>query len=138
MNQQEDKYLDQIAEKIMKDASLESPSFNFTDAVMSRVEALEGNNAVITYKPLISKVGWFFILITLLGAIAYVLFGSNAESLGWLNGIDFSAFPSLKNVNILSGITIPKTVTYSVVLFGFMLSIQIFYIKRHLNKPFES
>ncbi len=136
MNKQKDKQLDQLAKKIMKDTPLESPSINFTDMVMSRVEAVEVSS-VTTYRPLIPKGGWVIIVSILCGLITYAALGYNMESLGWLNNINLKVFPNLELSNPLSGLVIPKIVTYAVVLFGFMLSIQIFFLKRHLSKPFE-
>ena len=137
MNQQEDKYLDHLAKKVMKEASLESPSFNFTNAVMSQVKAFETNTATM-YKPLISKTGWLFISAILLGVISYAIFGTNTADSGWLSRVDLSVLSNFKVTNLLSGVAIPKTVTYAVVLFGLMLSVQILFLKRHLNKQFEA
>lgn len=137
MNQQEDKYLDHLAKKVMKEAYLESPSFNFTDAVISQIEALETNTATI-YKPLISKTGWSLISAVLLGVIFYAIFGANTADSGWLSRVDLSVLSNFKVTNLLSGVEIPKTVTYAVVLFGLMLSVQILFLKRHLNKQFEA
>ena len=137
MNQQEDKHLDHLAKKIMKEGSLESPSFNFTNAIMSQIKALEINSTT-TYKPLISKTAWVIISIILCGIILYALFSSSTESSGWLSNVDFSVFSNFKLTTLLTGNTIPKTVTYSVVLFGLMLSIQVLFLKRHFNKQFES
>lgn len=136
MNQQEDKHLDDLTKKVIKEASLESPSLNFTDVLMSQINVIESSSTIV-YKPLISKMGWTFISILFLGMILYMILGGNTESPDWLGSIDFSVFSNLKITNIFSGITIPKTVTYAVVLFGVMLSIQILFLKRHLNKPFE-
>ncbi len=136
MNKQKDKQLDQLAKKIMKDTPLESPSINFTDMVMSRVEAVEVSSVTI-YRPLIPKGGWVIIVSILCGLITYAALGYTMESSGWLNNINLKVFPNLELSNPLSGLVIPKIVTYAVVLFGFMLSIQIFFLKRHLSKPFE-
>ncbi len=136
MNKQDDKHLDYLAEKIVKEASLESPSSNFTNAIMSQIKALEANGATV-YKPLISKTGWFFISIVLLGILLYAIFGVKTENSGWLSRVDLSMLSNFKVENLLTGVTIPKTVTYAVALFGIMLSIQVLFIKRYLNKQFE-
>ena len=136
MNQQDDKHLDHLAKKIVKEAALESPSINFTHAIMSQIEALEMSSATM-YKPLISKTGWVVISMVLLGVILYAVFGSNTEGSGWLSTVDLSVLSNFKLTNLLSGVAIPKTVTYCVVLFGLMLSIQVLFLKRHFNKQFE-
>lgn len=136
MNQHDDKHLGDFTKKIVKEASLESPSFNFTDAVMSQIKALEANSATI-YKPLISKTGWVLITATIFSTILYVVFGSDSNGSSWLNSFDLSVLSNFELPNLLSGITIPKTFTYGIVLFGIMLSIQILFLKRHLNKQYE-
>lgn len=137
MNKQSEKYLDRLSEKVIKNMPLEHPSFNFTDSVMSQINTLKSSSAII-YKPLISKVGWGIILVIVLGGILFGLFDPDIESLGWLNGVDFSGLPKFEISGLFSGITISKTVTYSILLFGLMLSIQILFLKRHLNKQFEA
>ena len=104
---------------------------------MSQIKALE-MDSVTMYKPLISKTGWTVISIILLGVILYAIFGSNPEGSGWLSTVDLSVLSNFKLTNLLSGVTIPKTVTYGVVLFGLMLSVQVLFLKRHFNKQFEA
>ena len=136
MNQQEDKHLNHLAKKIIKETSLESPSFNFTYTIMSQIKVIEASRTTI-YKPLISKTRWIFISIILFGVILYTIFGSNTESSSWLTRVDLNVLSNFKPANLLSSLTIPKTVTYAVVLFGLMLSIQIVFLKRHLNNQYE-
>ncbi|HEX9601326.1 MAG TPA: hypothetical protein VF985_07550 [Mariniflexile sp.] len=142
MNEQTDKYLDQLAKKVMKDAPLETPSFNFTDTVMSQVSALSYKK-VTEYKPLISKTGWVFILVGILILVFFVLFGNQTSSSGWSNTIDFSMLSNNTMTQALSNFKIPsftisKTSTYAIVLFGVMLCIQISFLKHHFNQRFEN
>lgn len=136
MNEQEDKHLDRLAKKVIREASLESPSFNFTETIMSQIKTLEANSVTV-YKPLISKKGWFFITVILLAVILYTVLSPNTESSGWLKSVDLSVLSNFKLTNLFSGMAIPKTVTYGIVLFGLMLSIQILFLKRHLNKQYD-
>ncbi|WP_242205658.1 hypothetical protein [Aestuariivivens insulae] len=132
MNGNADKYLDDLAKKVINESVEESPSFNFTNAVMSKVEALN-ENRVIVYKPLISKTGWGFIVLVCLAVLCYALFSGNpTETLVWFDKIDFS-FVS----NTLSGLKLSKTAMYSIVLFGFMFCIQIPILKHHFDKRFD-
>lgn len=142
MNEQTDKYLDQLAKKVMKDVPLEKPSFNFTNTVMSQVSGLN-HNKVIAYKPLISKTGWIFILVGILILVFFVLFGNQTSSSGRLNTIDFSMFSNNAVAQALSNFKIPsftisKTLTYAIVLFGVMVCIQIPFLKHHFNQRFEN
>lgn len=142
MNEQTDKYLDQLAKKVMKDASLETPSFDFTNIVMSQVSALS-HKKVIAYKPLISKTGWIFILVGILILVFFVLFGNQTSSSGWLNTMGFSMFSNNAMTQVflnfkIPSFTISKTLTYAIVFFGIMVCIQIPFLKHHFNQRFEN
>jgi len=130
-----DNYLDDLAKKVIKDTAIETPSFNFTDAVMSKVSKLSVNKSTI-YKPLISKTTWVFVSIVFLVVIFYTLsFGTQTESSSWLSKIDFSVL-STKEV-LLPSFKISKTFMYAFVLFGIMFCIQIPFLKHHFNKQYE-
>lgn len=137
MNENADKYLDNLTKKVIKETPLESPSFNFTASVMSQVTELS-QDSVTMYKPLISKTGWIVISIVFLALIAYLLFGIQEESSSWFNTLDFSVWSNNKVTNLLSGLSIPKTLTYAVVLFGFMFSIQIPLLKNYFNQRLQN
>ena len=130
-----DNYLDDLAKKVIKDTAIETPSFNFTDAVMSKVSKLSVNKSTI-YKPLISKTTWVFVSIVFLAVIFYTLsFGTQTEYSSWLSKIDFSVL-STKEV-LLPSFKISKTFMYAFVLFGIMFCIQIPFLKHHFNKQYE-
>lgn len=137
MKENADNFLDDLAKKVMKEAPIESPSFNFTDAVMLQVEALNKNQATV-YKPLISKKTWVLILVSFLSIIIYIMFfGTQTETSGWLSKIDFSALSNNKLSYTLPSFKTSKIVIYAVVLFGIMFTIQIPFLKHHFNKRLE-
>lgn len=137
MQDNTDKYLDDLTKKVIKIGSIESPSFNFTNAVMSQVEAL-GKNQLTVYKPLISKKIWALILISFLLILVYILFfGTQTEPSGWLSTVDFSALTNNSVSNSLSSFKLSKTVMYAIVLFGIMFCIQIPFLKNHFDKRYE-
>lgn len=137
MNENADKYLDNLTKKVIKEAHLESPSFNFTASVMSQVTELS-NNSVTEYKPLISKTGWIVISIVFLALITYMILGTQEASISWFDSLDWSVLSNNKLTSLLSGFSIPKTLTYAVVLFGFMLCIQVLFLKNHFNQRLQS
>jgi uncharacterized protein with PQ loop repeat len=131
-----DNYLDDLAKKVIKGMPNETPAFNFTNAVMSKVFELSINKSTI-YKPPISKTTWVLVSIVFLAVIIYTLsFGTQTESSSWLSKIDFSVL-SMKEVSLPS-FKISKTSMYSFVLFGIMICIQIPFLKHHFNKQFEN
>lgn len=62
---------------LIKRSVLESPSINFTDRVMVKIEK---SSIAIANKPVISKKAWTFILIGLLSVVIYVLTAPSKET----------------------------------------------------------
>ncbi|TGV00619.1 hypothetical protein [Flavivirga rizhaonensis] len=137
MKENADKYIDNLAKKVIKETPLESPSFNFTASVMSQVTELS-NNTVTVYKPLISKTGWIVISIVFFALIIYMLLGMQEEPVSWFGSLDLSVLSDNKITNLFSGFSIPKTLTYAVVLFGLMFCIQIPLLKSHFNQRLQN
>ena len=136
MEEKENKYLENLSKTVIGKEAIESPSFNFTDAVMSKVNALE-ESTVIVYKPLISKQSWVLISLGVLGMILYLLiFGNNTESSSWIQSLDFSILSSI-NMDALPSLSMSKTFTYAVLFFGLMICVQIPLLKNHFDKRFE-
>ena len=135
MKERADKELDRLVERVMKDAAVESTSFNFTDVVMSQIEGSSARNVVI-YKPLISKTAWSFILIGFLMMVFYVIFNSKAESSIWPNGLDFSLI-DLKWKGYFIGSSFSKTTVYAMVFLGLMICLQVSFLKHYFNRRLE-
>lgn len=133
MNDNIDKHIKKLVDNTMKKTSLESPSFDFTNTVMARVNALE-QSTVTTYKPLISKPMWFAIFAVALAIVCYIILGTSTNQSGWLNFIDLSVLTDNKFSNILTGFKVSNLVTYAIVLFGLMLFIQVPILKHYFDK----
>jgi len=136
MKENADKYLDHLAKKVFDKATIESPSFDFTNTVMSQVNALS-ERKLTAYTPLISKTSWFLISIGFLALIGYLFFGIETESTGWFSTLDFSVLSNNKMTNVLSGLAISKTFMYAIVFLGLMLCVQIPLLKHNFDKQFE-
>ena len=52
-----DKELDDFTKSVIKEANLETPSFDFVKNVMGKIEVETLKNVEVVYKPLISKTG---------------------------------------------------------------------------------
>lgn len=133
MSDKIDKHIEKLVDKTMKKSSLESPSFNFTNTVMARVNALE-SDTITTYKPLISKPMWLAILVIAITIVLYIMFGMTTTETGWLSFIDLSVLTDNKLSNAMSGFKVSNTVMYGVVLFGIMLFIQVPLLKHYFDK----
>jgi len=130
-----EQYLDSLAKKAMRSSSLESPSVDFTANLMKQIEQVSIGES-ITYKPLISKYGWFGIIAILIGLSLYMIFG-NVESLSMLEAVDYSVISNNKVTDALSGIKFSKTLMYAIGFFGLVFFVQIPLMKHVMNKRLE-
>lgn len=135
MNNNADKKIDEFTEKLLKDFSRETPSFDFTTKVMSSVEGLSSSTATI-YKPLISKRWWLFFTILITGAFMYLIFG-NVETEGgaWVTAKAFDLLPKISSIT-LPDYQVSNVFLYGVLGFAFFVSIQVFVLKNHFNRRF--
>ena len=124
-----DKNVAEFIEKVMKDASLETPSFDFTSKIMAQVAVVE-KAKIKEYKPLISKPAWFGIFGILIAIIGYSIFGNIEKT---KIEIDFASRLS----NLVPKIHFSDVTTYSVLIVTFMVLIQIPILKNYFDKRFE-
>jgi len=118
------KNLEKVTTEWMQEAGLETPSANFTNQVMDAIHLRAQMSK--TYQPLISKRGWSLIaaLFLMILLAVYVLPMGELE---YLNGLDFSQVPSMRNP--FENLQVPKTMLYGVVFLGLFL-VQIPFLKR--------
>lgn len=133
MKENEDKNIRQFVDRAMKKTSLESPSYNFTSKVMANVLAVAKSKA-ITYKPLISRRGWFFIFAGIIAVLLYLLLntGTQAANHSWLfdlNGKNLIPKWNSSALFQLSRLTVNVIVIATVLVF-----IQIALLTNYLNK----
>lgn len=137
MNDNTHKYLDDLSKKVIIESKVERPSFNFTNEIMYKVEALS-KNQVTVYKPLISKTAWVLISVGFLAVIFYAVFtGNENSSTSWFSEIDFSLLSNNSISNTFSSFKFSKTLMYAVVFFGVMICVQIPFLKNYFDKRFE-
>ena len=132
MNETEDKKLEHLIDKIMKETSLETPSIDFTSNIMSKIEVI-ANSTVTPYRPLISKPVWIGLFALIIGTLAYPLFFGPTET-SWLPNIHISDLPYNTMVAKFSNLIFSKRMIYSVVIFALMFAVQISFLKLHFNK----
>ena len=131
MNTNEDKHIEKLVDKMLKNQALESPSFDFTSKLMSKVTTSQ-SNSITTYKPLISGKTILTIAGILLALIGYSFFYDGTQTSKWIPHIDFVPFNNLTALYEFSTVT-----TYSVVLTAIMLFIQIPILKNYYNNKFD-
>jgi uncharacterized integral membrane protein len=117
---------------MMEDTSVEITSFDFTSEVMSEVLALEKKRS-ISYKPVISKRGWFFIFAGICGLIVWLIFNGYLQD-GPSTNFDFTFIKSDYILKVFQF----SNITTNILLFAMaMIFIQIIFLKSYLNKRFD-
>ncbi|WBL26659.1 hypothetical protein [Zunongwangia sp. HGR-M22] len=140
--------LDEFTKKIFKGSSLETPSYNFTDKVMTNLpeikiaEATTGKTSAnkIKYEPLISKKGWVmiaaFVAILLLSSYFSSTVGASEKLIN-----KWSEFKSVFNFSFeMSNIDILNSdlLAISVALFTSYFLLEIFLLNNWIiNKRFN-
>jgi hypothetical protein len=133
MQVNENKELEKLVDKMMRETALDSPSFDFTSKVMSQVLAAK-QREVTVYKPLISTTAFialFGLFFVFCGCLFMYGEGQN-ESL--YTAIDYR---KIFNNRLLSGFSISKITVYAVMVSTLMFCIQIPFLKNHFDKRFE-
>ena len=128
-----DTHLDRLTKKVMKETSLESPSFTFTDSIMSQVETLASRDVTV-YKPLISKSVGTLITIGIIALISYLFFMNSSIQTEALFTLNFEVLFNNRFTTVLSNIKLSETLMYAVISLGIMLFIQIPLLKNYFDK----
>ncbi len=130
MSKQTDKHIEKLIDKAMKEITLESPSIDFTNNIMSEVTQL-GQITATTYQPLISKKIWFVIFSIVIGIIAYVISIGNSKQLHWFDAINFSSEGLLPNISF------SNTAFYALIIVASLIVTQLILLKNYFNKRLE-
>ena len=129
----QDKYIDDFSKDILKDIGLETPSANFVNNVLKTINVENTLVSNSVYKPLISKRGWFFIVVCLIVLFTY-FYTSNTESSIQYPVIDLSFLNKLMAINIFENIKLSKIFSFSFILFSVLVLVQLHFIKKYFNK----
>ncbi len=126
-----EKKIETFIDKLMANETLEQPSVDFTDKIMSKVESIS-NSTTTVYKPLISKSVWLLIGVSFVVLVGYIYLKEPVASSGWLDRFNLSDI----SINPLQSVTyeFSKTLMYAMALLVIMMSIQIPLLKQYFNK----
>ncbi len=130
-----DENIEKLVEKMMMESPIETPSFDFTSKVMSDVLCLERKKS-FSYKPVISKRGWFIIFACIGGFITWFIFNGYAEKETATN-IDFNFINAERILNVFSAFQPSSLSLYVTLLAMVMIFIQILFLRNYLHKRFE-
>ncbi len=124
MENKEQNNLDRLSKKILIEASKEETSFDFTSQVMNQIEV--ASKKTLVYKPLIPKVVWLIILCTLTFWLGYLFKNHFIGNSSW--------FPTFSLSNLFSDFQLSKSATYTIILFAFMVCVQVPLLKHYFDK----
>ena len=133
MKTSENNAIEKLADKIMKESSLDSPSFNFTSKVMSKVLSAPISKAT-TYTPLISKPVFIFIFAGIILLFIYLLTGGIETSNGLFSQINY---PKINFATWNAGFKFSNITLYACLCCVIIFFIQIPLLKHHFEKQLE-
>jgi len=127
------KNIENLAKYIIKESSIEEPSADFVDKVMNKISLVSKPVSELTYKPLISKLGWFLISFIFVLLSIYLL-TKNFKQSSLFSNFNFSFFNNLSLIHIFKNINIPSTFTFVFVFFTVLVLFQLLIIKKYFEK----
>lgn len=133
MDKLEDKKLEAFIDKLMEEAPLESPSADFTQNVLHKLEA-DVQKEVFQYQPLVSGKVLSMISIAFVGLL--VLMGSQLgldSGQGWFGGWNMDAWFQT-DWQWMEQYTSSKIMVYAFLLFGFMFFVQVGWLKKQMDR----
>ncbi|HEU5053099.1 MAG TPA: hypothetical protein VFT78_08295 [Hanamia sp.] len=134
MKNNEDKNIEKLVADMMASNPIERPSVDFTGAVMSAVLAPKAKSS-LEYKPLISKRGWFIILAGFIALSVFLILNTEVIPLNKyfnLSTVHFDQF-----LKPFSGLNISPLTANVLIASSVMLLLQLFLLKRHIDKLFR-
>jgi hypothetical protein len=126
------KSIERIVNKAMKSSQIEQPSFNFTEQVMSQVEAYETGK--ISYKPLISKKHWMIIATSIIVLTVILMFRETEHQPTYLSPLYNLLNSDFSYIRIPSNLNISNVFMYGILLFGLLFGIQVPLVKYYYFK----
>jgi len=133
MDELEDKKLEDFVDKIMEDAPLESPSVDFTQNVMYKLEA-ETSKEVFQYQPLVSGKVLSVVFIAFVALL--ILIGSQLgvdSGQGWFKNLNTEAWFHA-DWRWMEGYTSSKVMVYAFLSFGLLFFAQVPWLKKQMDK----
>lgn len=125
-----DKDIEKLIDKIMKEHILEMPSLDFTSKVMAQVAVQ--TTKVVRYQPLISNTVWVAIFGSILATCIYV-FSGVAPQTGQYD-MDVSILYNNKVSEAVARIPFSEVTMYALVVLAFLILIQIPLLNNHFGR----
>ncbi|MTE27279.1 MULTISPECIES: hypothetical protein [Winogradskyella] len=127
---EDDKRIEDLVNKLMSADSLEQAPADFTDNVMSKIEAISESKTIV-YKPLIPKYVWWLIASGFVGLVGYALFSKSNDttSLSERYNLPDVSFSLWENFSF----DFSNALMHATVLLAIMVGVQIPLLKQYFN-----
>ncbi|RYC50134.1 hypothetical protein [Flagellimonas olearia] len=133
MDEQQKKELETFVDKVMGETSLESPSPDFTEKLMAKIEA-QSQQEVFVAQPLLPRKLLMFLFLGFVAGFIYLLMTYGLDpNQGWFKNIEWNLDFS-NTWRWMEGYTASKVTLYAVLLFGVLFFVQIPWLKRYLDQ----
>ncbi|MDF0708888.1 hypothetical protein [Flagellimonas okinawensis] len=133
MDDLEDKKLEAFVDKLMEEAPLESPSVDFTQNVMCKLET-ETPKEVFQYQPIVSGRVLSAVFIAFVALL--ILIGSQLgvdNSQGWFKNVNMEKWFH-SDWGWVKGFTFSKVTVYAFLSFGLLFFAQVPWLKKQMEK----
>jgi hypothetical protein len=127
---------DAIVRRQIKKEGLESPSSDFTQSVLSKIEGEHLVVSDINNKPLISKPIWYALSALLIGGFVFLIFGDFASDVIWLPQISLQKIFELNLFGQLPQLTVSDTYVYAFIGLALFMGVQVYLLKNHFDKRY--
>jgi len=134
---EEDKKLDDFIRKSIKDIGLESPSVDFSDLIQAKILTNTNLSPHLTYKPLLPKTVWVFVVLFVAVIFAHAVFGQPELQTTWFSMAQLNKLASFNILGKIPIIPISSTLVYGILTFTIFVWVQILIIKKRVDKHYN-
>jgi hypothetical protein len=127
---------DMVIRKRIRQEGLEQPSLNFTNSIISKIEAEKRPKQVLVYKPLINIRLWLGITAVLIGVFTFLLYGDAVIKYNWWPE---KVLLELGKINVLDKMpefSVSDIYVYAFIGLAFFVGLQIVLLKNHFDKRY--
>src|SRR5690606_25506822 len=134
MKATKNKQLEKVVDKWMQEDSLQTPSLDFTQLVMSQVETVKISTSTV-YKPIISKTTWAILGVVFVLVMGYIISSLNLE--GESSVLHTISIPEIDMKSLVPSFKLSSVMLYALAFFSLMVGVQIPLLKRYFEKRLD-
>lgn len=133
MDKREDKKLEDFVDSMMTEAPMDSPSFDFTQNVLKKLE-VETPREVFQYKPILSKTAMYAVCASFVALLLFVWLKFGLDSgQGWFKNLHVETWFQA-NWDWIGQYNSSKVMVYAFLFLGLMFFVQVPWLKKQLNR----